>query len=224
MSWLALGLLGGVVALDATAFPQIMVSRPLVAAALAGWLGGQPVAGLAIGAVLEVFDLVVLPFGATRNPESGPAAVAAAGAAVLAAGPDADAPEILLMAVVWALVLAWIAGSSVLALRRADERLVAAEREVPLEPAALERRHLTAMTLDFTRGGVLAVLGALLGMVLMRLAQAYWGVGLEPTGQILRLATVAMAAAALAVFGGWTERRRSFLLGVLAGVVLLVLA
>lgn len=223
MHWLALGLLGGIVALDATAFPQIMLSRPLVAATLAGWLGGQPVAGLAIGVVLEVFDLVVVPFGASRNPESGPAAVAAAGAAVAAAGPGAEAPEVLLFAVVYALLLEHLSGSSVLALRRADERLVASMLDGPLDPDALERRHLAAMTLDFVRGALIAVLGMALGTLLM-VALPRWGLGPVSTAEMLRLATIVMAAAALGVFGGWVERRASFLAGVLAGVLLLVMA
>ena len=38
-----LSLLGGWVATDSTSFAQFMVSRPLVAASLAGWIVGDPV-------------------------------------------------------------------------------------------------------------------------------------------------------------------------------------
>ena len=75
-----IALIGGMVGLDATSFPQAMISRPLVAASLTGMLLGHPVAGIALGAVLETFALVVLPVGAARYPETGTAAVSAAAA------------------------------------------------------------------------------------------------------------------------------------------------
>ena len=84
MSALALLLLWGViVGLDLVSVPQGLLSRPLVAASVAGFLAGDPVAGMRVGALLELFALDVLPVGASRYPEYGPAAV---GAAVLAAG------------------------------------------------------------------------------------------------------------------------------------------
>jgi len=83
-SALALLLLWGVaVGLDLVSVPQGLLSRPLVAATVAGYLAGDPVAGMRVGALLELFALDVLPVGASRYPEYGPAAV---GAAVLAAG------------------------------------------------------------------------------------------------------------------------------------------
>jgi mannose PTS system EIIC component len=65
---LAIMLLGGFVALDATSFPQVMISRPLVAGALTGFVLGDPVAGALVGGLLEVFHLSVLPIGAARYP------------------------------------------------------------------------------------------------------------------------------------------------------------
>src|SRR5690606_39516372 len=73
--WLLL--LGGWMAVDGTSVGQFMVSRPLVAASLAGWIVGDPAAGLTVGVILELFHLAVLPVGAARYPEGGPAAVVA---------------------------------------------------------------------------------------------------------------------------------------------------
>ena len=72
---LPLGLLGALLGLDVVSFPQAMLSRPLVASTLAGALVGQPLAGLVIGATLGCFALETLPFGASRYPEWGSAAV-----------------------------------------------------------------------------------------------------------------------------------------------------
>ena len=74
---LLLSVLGGVLALDATSVGQFMISRPLVAGALTGWLLGDPVTGLEVGAMLELFHLAGMPAGGSRAPETGPASVAA---------------------------------------------------------------------------------------------------------------------------------------------------
>jgi mannose/fructose/N-acetylgalactosamine-specific phosphotransferase system component IIC len=90
-----LGLLllwGTIVGLDVVSVPQSMVSRPLVAGAITGILVGlvQPdlfqvppvMTGLMVGAVLELYALDVLPVGASRYPDYGPATVAAVYAAL----------------------------------------------------------------------------------------------------------------------------------------------
>lgn len=92
---LLLGLLlvwGTIVGLDIVTVPQSMVSRPLVAGGITGVLVGlvQPdlfttppvVTGLMVGAVLELYALDVLPVGASRYPDYGPATVAAVYAAL----------------------------------------------------------------------------------------------------------------------------------------------
>ncbi|HZG42780.1 MAG TPA: PTS sugar transporter subunit IIC, partial [Longimicrobium sp.] len=69
---LLLGVLGGVLALDATSFGQFMLSRPLIAAVLAGIATGSAQAGIVIGVLLEALQLAVLPVGAARYPEAAP--------------------------------------------------------------------------------------------------------------------------------------------------------
>ena len=72
---LILAFLGGVLGLDTVSFPQAMLSRPIVGATLAGALLGDAGAGLLVGATLELFAVDTLPFGASRYPEWGSAAV-----------------------------------------------------------------------------------------------------------------------------------------------------
>ena len=60
---LPLALLGAVLGLDVVSFPQAMVSRPLVAATVAGAFVGQPGSGLIAGVVLELIALETLPPG-----------------------------------------------------------------------------------------------------------------------------------------------------------------
>ncbi len=80
-----------------------MISRPIVAGPLAGLLLGDPISGMWVGGVLEILSLRQLPIGASRGWDTGPAAVAAAAAAVLwPAGPAA-----LLVAVAFGVVVGW---------------------------------------------------------------------------------------------------------------------
>lgn len=71
--WLLLW--GTLVGIDLASFPQVMIARPLIAGTVAGTIIGDPAAGLAVGAVLELFALEVMPVGAVRYPDYGPAAV-----------------------------------------------------------------------------------------------------------------------------------------------------
>lgn len=218
--WLMLGLLGGVVALDATSFPQAMVSRPLVAGTLAGALFGRPLDGLAIGFVMEAFALISLPIGASRYPEPGLAAVSAAGAYVTATAPGAAAGP-LVVAIAAAFLWEWVAGETVVLHRRRNgQRLT---RHGGLDGRELEREHLSAMTMDFIRGAAVSVAGGLIGYGLLAVVQAYWGLPETVTLGALTLLVAAMVGTTLPLFGGARARLVPWGAGAVVGMVLLVL-
>lgn len=216
MNWFLLALLGGFVGLDGTSFPQAMFSRPIVAGALAGALMGSPVEGIMIGAILEVFDVAILPIGAARYPEGGPAAVAAAGAYVAATPATAMAPGMLLMAVVFGLVWERVAGASVVLSRRVNGAVLA---RVVMDRAdhVVERRHVAAIGFDFLRAAFVAVTGAAAGYILLTTLGPYWVTGPTLTLSAIVIASAVVLGGALTVFGGWAERRNVFILGVLCG-------
>jgi hypothetical protein len=219
MSWLVLALVGGAVGLDGASFPQVMISRPLVAGVLGGLAAGRPGAGIVFGAILEAFHLAVLPIGAARYPEAGTAAVAASFAFIAAgAGPE---PAALLLTLGFALVWGRVAAASVDVERRINERLVGGV-DPDLEAGAVERRHGLAMALDFARGGVVTVSGAALGWLLIGtlLSVARFDPAIAQAGIALLLC--AATAGALTVFGGISERKLSFLAGVAVGVLILL--
>jgi len=60
---LPLTLLGGLLALDGTSLGQFMISRPLVAGVLTGWMVGDPLLGLLIGGILEIYFISIFPVG-----------------------------------------------------------------------------------------------------------------------------------------------------------------
>ena len=60
---------GALVGLDLATLAQVMIARPLVAGVVAGLIVGDVQSGLIVGAVLELFAMEVLPFGAARYPD-----------------------------------------------------------------------------------------------------------------------------------------------------------
>ncbi len=222
MNWLGVALIGGLVGLDSTSFPQVMISRPLVAGCLTGIVFGRPIEGTMVGAILEMFALVIQPLGAARYPEAGTGAVAAS-AAYLSVSADGISPGILLLAVVFGLAWEWVGSISVIALRRINELLVAdAMMFANMNPGVLQRRHLAAMSLDFVRGVIVCTTGWVGGWALLKTLTPYWSMGPGPALGVLGIAGAAATAALLPLFGGWNQQKLAFTLGVICGSLLLL--
>lgn len=218
--WLVLGLFGGLVGLDGTSFPQVMISRPLVAGTLTGALFGRPLEGMVIGFVMEAFALITLPIGAARYPESGTAAVAAVGAYVSALEPGL-APGHLLIAVAFGLAWEWVAGETVVLHRRNNGQMLI--REAALGPEPLQRAHIAAMTMDFFRGGLVVISGALVGHGLLWALSGQWGLPTTLTVGLATALTATMIGTTIPLFGGARARRLSWAVGIAVGAIAAVL-
>src|SRR5207249_9964199 len=120
---LLLGLLvwGTFVGLDLVSVPQMMIARPLVAGPIAGAMLGDVWTGLSLGVLFELFQYEVMPVGAVRYPEYGPATVAAVSAAHAAAGTLG-----LGLGALVGLVTGMLGGMSMSVVRRATARAVQA--------------------------------------------------------------------------------------------------
>ncbi len=220
MNLWVLAFAGGVAGLDGTSFPQVMLSRPVVAGALMGWLLGIPVEGALLGAVLELFHLGILPIGATPYPEAGTAMVAAVWAYAVSGTTHGAG---LLLAIAFALFWERVAGASVVLMRRWNSWILTAGQP-PATPAAVESRHLIATGTDFLRAGVLALTGGVIGGAAIAELHPFWPWGGDAAEGVLHVAGVGVAAGALAIFGGWRERWRLVLVGVSVGVLFLAVA
>lgn len=222
MSLLAIGLLGGVAGVDASSLAQTMVSRPFVAATLAGALVGRPMEGAILGSMLELFALVILPVGAARYPESGTAAVAATVA--YASSTAVMSPAVMLIAVLFALVWERIAGWTVVLARRFNERFVALATLAGEHPdRELERRHLGAIAIDFIRAVIVTVAGVALGTLALRSVAQLWNMNAVIAPAILSIGLSCMAGAALPLFGGLRARKVALLAGIVSGSLILLL-
>src|SRR5215207_8860999 len=136
MQILTVALLGGTLALDSVSVAQIMVSRPIVAATLTGLVFGLPGHGLIIGAILEMLAMETMPFGASRYLEWSAGSIVAAMVVVTQAS---ISPPVLLIALICGLSTSWLAGTSMVVLRKINVKLVS-RRSVALdkgEPSAL---------------------------------------------------------------------------------------
>lgn len=208
--WLVV--LGGWVGIDATSFGQIMISRPFAAATLSGWAVGDPMAGAVMGIVLEAFHLGVLPFGAARYPEAGPAAVIAG--AAFALGPQE--PTFLLTILTFSLVWEWVGAESVRYLRQVNVHLVSAERVRDVD--SLERRHGTAVVYDFFRGAVLVLLGWIVLNVMLSITVNSWSLGSEFPRLLVWSTVIGLVASSVRLFAG---RAAWFVAGLAGGGLLL---
>ena len=215
-TWLLLALLGAWVAADGTGAGQFMVSRPVVAATLAGWIAGAPLAGATAGILLEALHLGVLPVGAARYPEGGPPAVAAGGVYALSGGGAGT----LLTALVFFLVWESVSGWSVRALRRINGRLLQVKTTGATTERALERRHLAALGLDLLRGAVLVLTGSALLLLILELVDRLAPPGELLAGRVLALVVVALLAGSVHLFG---SRVRLVAAGAATGLLLAIL-
>ena len=216
----ALLLWGTIVGLDLVSVPQAMISRPLVVGTVAGWLVGDVEAGLRVGVLLELFALDVLPVGAVRYPDYGPATVAAV---VLAAGTPWRMA--LGLAVAAGLVLAVTGGWSLLVVRRWNARAIQ-RRAAALaagESSAIRRLQYGGLLRDALRGFVLTLIGLLLASAVKQTVR------LDPqTALALTLVAIgsALAAAVNGAFrsSGRSTRLKWLVAGVATGIILAVLA
>jgi len=210
---------GTVVGLDLVSVAQSMIARPLVAGAVAGLLLGDPAAGFRVGVLLELFALDVLPIGAARYPDYGPATVAAA--AVAAGSPW----ELSLgLAGTVGLLVSVVGGWSLQQLRRRNAEAVqrSAAALAAGESAAIRRLQYGGIARDALRSALLTAAGLAAAWVANR-----WLVLDRLTAVALTLVLVGAGIAA-ALGGalrsaGRSRRRRWLAAGLVLGFALAAL-
>jgi len=210
---LRLSLLGGLLGLDGTSVGQFMVSRPLVAGVFAGWVVGDPVTGLAVGAILELYLLVSFPTGGARFPEGATATVVAVGVATALPGPGA-----LPLGVALGLVWGQLGGLSVTLYRKANTRLLPQAGEA-LRAGGLGRVLSIALTLDFFRAVVVTTTGLIVGLSLLGPLAAAWPLDEAGSKALLVAGGATSAGILLNDLGGLRARKAWFAVGLLAGLI-----
>jgi mannose/fructose/N-acetylgalactosamine-specific phosphotransferase system component IIC len=210
---------GTVVGLDLVSVAQSMIARPVVAGAVAGLLLGDPAAGLRVGVLLELFALDVLPIGAARYPDYGPATVAAAAVAV-------GSPwELSLgLAGTVGLLVSVVGGWSLQQLRRRNAEAVQ-RRAAALaagESAAIRRLQYGGIARDALRSALLTAAGLLAAWAADRLLVLDRRTAIALTLVLVGAGLAAALGGALRS-AGRSRRRRWLAAGLVLGFALAVL-
>jgi PTS system mannose-specific IIC component len=218
---LPISLLGGLLGLDVVCFPQAMISRPLVAATVAGAFVGDATTGVLVGATLELIALATLPFGASRYPEWGSSAVV--GGAIAAALHTGQAGA-LTIGVLAALATAWISGWSLVKLRQWNAWL--ARRKRPALDAGARGTviglQLAGLTADMVRAALLTAVAYGLLFPVANAAVGVWSFGDHVSrAVVVSIAGAVAAAAAWTIFHSARHARWYFAAGLAGGLLLL---
>lgn len=182
MHWkiLLIAAAGGLMCLDRIVF-QAMISRPVVAGTLTGWILGDPATGLLVGAMIELFWIDHLPIGTYIPPNETIVTVLAVSAAALNnPGLSGNVPrEAVTLSLLLFLPVAYLAQKGEQVLVMLNERLarqaVAAGEKGDL--GAVSRLHWRAVGRYWlSSAGLLAVLLAvgvpLMGWLLAHLSHS----------------------------------------------------
>ena len=153
---------GTIVGLDLATLAQVMIARPIVAGVVAGWIVGDVQSGLIVGAVLELFAMEVLPFGAARYPDYGLGAVAASATA-------AGAPDVfgIGIAVAVGLVIASLGETSIQFVRQRTTVDIQRHRDAidAGDVRVIYRLHWRGVLRDFGRAVSLTAVGLILSAI-----------------------------------------------------------
>jgi mannose/fructose/N-acetylgalactosamine-specific phosphotransferase system component IIC len=215
---LSLALLGGIIALDSVSVGQTMISRPIIAGPLAGLLLGVPGSGLTVGMLLELLAMETMPFGAARYLEWSAAAVVATGIVSAAQPPT---PALLLVTLVCAVAAAWLAGVSMIVLRKMNARLVSrSQADVDLGGAgALLRLQALGVLLDFVRGAIVCAVALIAAYPLATaLAPLLDQSGLARAAIFVAIPAAVAAGACWSMFGAGSRRKFLMLGGMVVGL------
>jgi PTS system mannose-specific IIC component len=219
---LPVAVLGGVLGLDVVCFPQMMISRPLVAATLAGAFVGDPERGILVGVTMELIALATLPFGASRYPEWGSAAVVAG---AIAGALPSGGPGALTIALLGGLCTAYVGGWTLVKLRQWNAWL-ARRRRPALDAGArgtVIGLQLAGLTADLVRAAVLTgVMYAILSPV-GTIALARWSLSDSLSrAVVVSLSCAVAASAAWTIFHSARHARLWFAGGLAVGLLLLL--
>jgi mannose/fructose/N-acetylgalactosamine-specific phosphotransferase system component IIC len=218
---LPISLLGGVLGLDVVCFPQMMISRPLVAATVAGAFVGDATTGALLGATLELIALATLPFGASRYPEWGSSAVVGG---AIAAALHTERTGALTIGVLAALATAWISGWTLVKLRQWNAWL--ARRKRPALDAgsrgAVIGLQLAGLTADLIRAALLTALAYGLLFPVADAAVGVWSFEDHVSrAVVVTIATAVAASAVWTIFHSARHARWYFAAGLGVGLLLL---
>lgn len=162
---MGIAVLGGLIGLDRTAMCQCMISQPIVAGPFVGWLLGDPIAGVVIGAVLELIWVLDMPVGAFVPANSTVSAITATAIAALGSEGPASLP-VIGFSLLFTTAIARITMQADNAIRKWNAHLGVAAQAGPGKDVgrALSRAHLFGLAVFFFKSFALYLVFLPLGI------------------------------------------------------------
>jgi len=161
-----IALVGSLIGLDRTAAGQFMISQPIVASPLVGWLLGDTLAGIMIGACLELIWVLDMPIGSFVPADATICAVSATAIAALGSPGGAPLPVIgFSILLTTAMVPVTMKADDFI--RHWNSRLADAVMAGPgpLDGHAIARAHLAGLTVFYVKFFVLYLIFIPAGIV-----------------------------------------------------------
>jgi len=219
---LPIALLGAILGMDVVTFPQAMISRPIVAATVAGAFIGNAPAGMVMGAVLELLALEMLPFGASRYPEWGSASVVGGALYASQAGDPAGALPASLLA---ALATAMLSGKSMVWLRRLNaSRATRLRGELDQGSiSAVTGLQLFGLTGDMIRGFLVTLAAMAVCAPLIAAIAGQWSTDARLSrGVVVAMVAAVSTGAIWKIFHSIPRARVLFVAGLALGALIVV--
>ena len=226
---MVLALIGGVVSMDATSGPQVMVSEPLVSCTLLGLLFGAPQTGILLGVLFQLLWLDYMPLGAVRFTDHNMAAFIATASLLKAwsaygVGEDALRAGII-PAVLFGVLVGYLGLQATGYIWRRNDR-VGDELVRKIQDGGtpgVAAAHLAGIGVFFLKGALMTLLFVPAGAVVCGLVSRLPAAWIEALGDgsLMIFGTVAASA----VHFHWLNRgkRRTLLVGSLGGFICLCL-
>ncbi len=160
---------GGLVALDETEAFQTMLSQPLLVGPVVGFLLNDLAGGLAIGVLLQLAYLWIMPIGTATFPDPAVGAVVGSSGFVLLRGSFPDNPNLIfLLILIFVVPFSLFAGWSLIKQRQFNSKLLMRAdlytERVPIKN--FRSLFFLGLSGSFARGFVVTGLGILIVVVL----------------------------------------------------------
>ena len=109
MSLIPICILGAIISLDTVAVFQILISQPIIACTLIGWLSNDPLTGIHIGLMMQLIWISTLPVGAVTFPDGNLGAIIAAIIAVNSVGIMPEFSNlVILFSIIFGLLMSFV--------------------------------------------------------------------------------------------------------------------
>ncbi len=169
-----IALAGGLIGLDRTAVGQFMISQPIVAGPLTGWILGDAVAGFVIGAVLELIWVLDMPIGSFVPADATISTVSATAIAALGSPGGSSLPVVgFSILLTTAMVPATMKADDIIRhwnSRLADALVIAPGPDMR---RALVRAHLSGLPVFFLKSFVLCLVFLPAGIAAVSVVQSF---------------------------------------------------